>query len=304
MSLDNLKVRHMKMLLALSEHGKLGMVAELFGVSQPAFSRTLSDLENMVGQKLFERHRRGMVITPQGEIVIRHAKIVLADTRRAEFEMRSVAAGHGGVVTFGSIMTAAAEIVAPTLRRVFATHPRLDIKADVASSAELLESVLSRRLDFAICRITDDFNPGMFDYHYLGHDPLKLVVGRGHPLAERTYVPIEDLAGYDWVLEPEGSYLRRAIDEFATLHNIPRGNIISTPSLLLMIALVMGSGMIGIFARPVADLLDRHGMLRAVPTGPDITLPEFGIVKLKDRALSPSAAIVFYHFTNQATQAD
>ena len=188
MGLDGFRLRHLKMLVALSEHGKLGVVAEMFGVSQPALSRTLNELEQMSGHQLFERHNRGLAPTPQGEVIVRHAKMLISEAQRAEYEMVVAAAGQGGSVAFGTIMTPAADYVAPALKRIFETHPTIDISISVGSSDVLLEDVLSRRLDFAVCRIPSGMNPLWFDYLPVGQETLRVIVATDHPLSSKPLV--------------------------------------------------------------------------------------------------------------------
>jgi DNA-binding transcriptional LysR family regulator len=296
MGLDGFKLKHLKMLVALNEHRKLGVVAEMFGLSQPALSRTLSELEQMSGHRLFDRHNRGLTPTPQGEVIVRHARMVLADTQRAEYEMAAAARGQGGNVAFGTITTSAADYVAPALNRIFEEDPTLDVSIVVGSSDVLLDDVINRRLDFAICRIPPGMNPIRFDYVPLGAETLRLVVAADHPLAQKSFVNEDDLARQNWVLQPHGSFLRQVVDEFIRNHAIVPANVISTASSLLTILLLMQSSRVGIFAKPVADLLEAHGLIRALPIAADITMPDFGIVTLRERALSTQAEMMIDAF--------
>jgi DNA-binding transcriptional LysR family regulator len=296
MGLDGFKLRHLRMLVALSEHGKLGVVAEMFGVSQPALSRTLNELEQMSGHQLFERHNRGLAATAQGEVIVRHAKMLLAEAQRAEYEMVVAAAGQGGSVAFGTIMTPAADFVAPALKRLFETHPTIDVSITVGSSDVLLEDVLSRRLDFAVCRIPAGMNPLWFDNIPLGKETLRIVAAASHPLAQRTSVFEDDLRQQSWVLQPHGSFLRHVVDDFIRRHGIVPSSVVSTSDALLTMLLMLQSQRLGILAEPVARLMEEHGLLRTLSISGDISVPDFGLVKLKDRELSASAELLFKLF--------
>lgn len=296
MSFDGFRLRHFKMIVALSEQRKMGAVADMFGLSQPALSRILAELEAMVGHRLFERHNRGLLLTPQGEIALRHARMVIADTRRAEYEMAAAAAGQGGSVAFGTVMTPASDHVAPVLKQLYDTSPALDVSITVGSSDRLLEEVVSRRLDFAICRIPPNMNPLWFDYVHLGNETLRLVVAPDHPLAGKTAVDEEDLSRQNWVLQERGSLLRQIVDDFHRAKGILPGSVVSTSSVLLTILLIKQTKRVGLFADTVARLLEEHGLLRALPIKADLTVPDFGIIKLKDRDLSMSAQLVFDTF--------
>jgi DNA-binding transcriptional LysR family regulator len=296
MGLDGFKLRHMRMLVALSEHGKLGVVAEMFGVSQPGLSRTLSELEQMSGHQLFERHNRGLVVTTQGEVIVRHAKTLLAEVKRAEYEMVVAAAGQGGSVAFGTIITPAADYVTPALKRLFETHPTIDVSITVGSSDVLLEDVLSRRLDFAVCRIPSGMNPLLFDNKRLGKETLSVVVAENHPLADKADISEEDLRRQGWVLQPHGSFLRDVADDFIRRHGIVPESVVSTSDALLTMLLMRQSQRIAILAEPVARLMEQHRLLRILPIAADISVPDFGLLKLKDRELSASAELLYKLF--------
>ncbi|MDE1996622.1 MAG: LysR family transcriptional regulator, partial [Rhizobiaceae bacterium] len=214
-------------------------------------------------------------------------------TRRVESEMAAAAKRSGGSVAFGTIMSPAADYIAPALKRVFQIDPSLNVSIVMGSSDVLLEDVVNRRLDFAICRIPGGMNPMKFDYVPLGKETLHLVAAMGHPLASRSAVTEDDLTRQDWVLQPQGSFLRQIVDDFIRKRAIVPANVISTASTLLTILLVMQSSRVGILAKPVAELLEAHGLLRSLPIAADITIPDFGIITLRDRALSEAARMVF-----------
>ncbi|KQV65168.1 LysR family transcriptional regulator [Rhizobium sp. Root1220] len=296
MGLDGFKLRHLRMLVALSEHGKLGVVAEMFGISQPALSRTLNELEQMSGHQLFERHNRGLAVTTQGEVIVRHARMLLAEAQRAEYEMVVAAAGQGGSVAFGTIITPAADYVTPALKRLFETHPTIDVSITVGSSDVLLEDVLSRRLDFAVCRIPSGMNPLLFDNTLLGKETLRVVVAENHPLADKADVTEADLRQQGWVLQPHGSFLRHVADDFIRRHGIVPESVVSTSDALLTMLLMGQSQRIGILAEPVARMMEQHRLLRILSIDADISVPDFGLLKLKDRELSASAELLYKLF--------
>lgn len=300
MGLEGLKLRHLKMLVAMAEHRKVSAVAELFNISQPALSRTLAELEKMTGYQLFERNSRGLSLTPQGEIVVQHARMMVADIRRTEIELAASTAGARGHCSFGTIMTPASDYVSPALNRILKDHPNIDINVTVGSSDTLLDGVGRRELDFALCRIPHGVNPVLFHYVELGGETLRLVVGNHHDLASRAVVTEEDLGGRNWVLQPQGSFLRQVVDQFNRRHAIVPGSVVSTSSTLLTLLMLRESDRIGIFARSVAELFHEHGLLHAVRVDADLSIPSFGLITLADRELSPTARLVYDAFLTVA----
>jgi DNA-binding transcriptional LysR family regulator len=296
MGLDGCNVRHLKMVVALSEQGKIATVAQMFHLSQPTLSRTFAELEKSIGYRLFDRHNRGITLTPAGEIFARHARTIIEDSKRAEYEIIAASRGRRGSCAFGTVMTPASDYVAAALARVFAQDATIDCNVSVESSDVLLEDLVNRRLDFAICRVPQHFSRLVFDYEPLGTETLRLVVGRNHPLSRQKSVTSDDLAEQSWVLQPVGSILRQVVDDFNRSHRIIPASIVSTSSVLLTIMLLRQSDRVGIFASSVAELLDEHRLLTAISVDADISIPAFGLVKLKERELSPSADLVYRSF--------
>jgi DNA-binding transcriptional LysR family regulator len=223
-------------------------------------------------------------------------KMLLAEAKRAEYEMVVAAAGQGGSVAFGTIITPAADYVTPALKRLFETHPTIDVSITVGSSDVLLEDVLSRRLDFAVCRIPSGMNPLLFDNKRLGKETLSVVVAENHPLADKADIAEEDLRRQGWVLQPHGSFLRDVADDFIRRHGIVPESVVSTSDALLTMLLMRQSQRIAILAEPVARLMEQHRLLRILPIAADISVPDFGLLKLKDRELSASAELLYKLF--------
>ena len=100
--LDAFKLKHLRMLVALEEHGKVGRVAAMFGLSQPSLSRTLFELESLAGYRLFDRHNRGTTLTAEGKVLARYARTLLSEAARAEYDMKVIASGKRGSVSIGT----------------------------------------------------------------------------------------------------------------------------------------------------------------------------------------------------------
>lgn len=296
MRLDEFKLKHLRMLVALQEHQKVGTVAKMFGITQPALSRTFAELEERAGHRLFVRHNRGTSMTPEGEVLARHARTVLFGTARAEQDMALVASGQRGSVSIGTIMTPASDYVVPALSTMFAQHSDIDVSVVVGSSDVLLSQLDRGEIDFAICRFPASSNVTLYDYTPLGLESLRMVVSRDHPLAGRDMVASTDVSELDWVLQPSGSFLRQMVDDFHIRHVIRPRSVVSTSSVLLTLLLVKESTRVGIFAKTTAELFDNYGLIRALPITTEIAVPGFGLVKLRDRELTTSATKAYQSF--------
>ena len=98
-----LKTRHLMLLSAIGEEGNICRAAEMLSMSQPAASRLLRDLEEIIGADLFERQARGVKANWYGEALIRHSRNALSSLTEAATEIEALKAGRTGQVNIGSI---------------------------------------------------------------------------------------------------------------------------------------------------------------------------------------------------------
>lgn len=294
MKLDNMRLRHLRMLVALEEYKKLSLVARAFGISQPSLSRLLSELEYQAGTQLFERHHRGTALTPAGQALARYAKMMVTDFARAEDEIVAITAGSRGRVNLGSIMTPAAEIVVPALTAVLKANPGIDVNIVFDNSDSLLGRVVGRELDFSVCRYSHRLaaEGDNLEYASIGKDSLRIVAAPTHELAQSSEIDVSHLRNVDWVLQPHGTVLRTAVEAFHQEWSIIPKSVISTSSELMTLHLVVQSERIGIFPTRVAELFETHNLVRILPIESQIILPEFGLVWPRNRQLSDAAEIV------------
>src|SRR5690606_13357757 len=113
---------------------------------------------------------------------------------------------------------------------------------------------------FIIGRVPDDLNPRLFHVQEIGIEKACLIVRRGHPLLDKSFVSLGDLPDYDWVFQPPGTLLRRRIEELFIADAVPLPDtVVNTSSILLTVAIVCGSNAIAPVARDMAVFLADHG---------------------------------------------
>ena len=108
-----LKPTHLRLILEIARLRKLQLAAQHVGMTQPAASRILSEIEAQVGAALFIRHRRWMEPTAIGAAFLRHARVVLNELASLETEVRNLNAGLAGSVRVGSVTGPAVGVLVP-----------------------------------------------------------------------------------------------------------------------------------------------------------------------------------------------
>ncbi|MES2548655.1 MAG: LysR family transcriptional regulator [Pseudomonadota bacterium] len=288
--LRRLKPVQLRLLAELSQVGALGVAAARIGVAQPAASRLLAEMEELLGLPLHERQGRGLRLTEVGLALARRAariEIELADAAR---ELAEAATGRAGVVRVGAVTGPALSLVMPVLIALQRDLTEFRAEVTVATSLNLCEQVRDGRLDFALARLS----PGeiQLEARVLAVEPLSLVVRRGHPLLVRPILSLDDLMSYDWVMGDDETLLTQTVVSRLTELGLPQPKRrISTSSFLFTLALLNQTDAIAPLATPVVDSFAGN------PSVPFVSLPidlglavaPFSLVTRAGAQMTPSA---------------
>lgn len=292
-----LKLSHLRLISAISDHGQVSAAAEAMRISQPAASRMLHEVETILKAPLCERGAKGMIMTRFGEAMARRARAILLEIREANREITELKTGYGGSVNMGSVTAPAIGLAVPAIQKVRGLYPAIQINCQVETSNILARDLISARYDFVIGRIPDELNPRLFNAMPLGIEKACLIVRTGHPLLQRNPCSLADLQGYDWVFQPQGSMLSRALETLFMERGVPLpDNIVSTSSVLLTMALIAESDAIAAIAEEVAAFIasqsSRMGEIAILETDFEIVLAPFSLITANGRALPPSAKLL------------
>lgn len=301
---SGLKITHMRMIVAIEDSGQISAAAQLLNISQPAASRMIAEMEDILGVPLCRRLPRGVELTPFGAALARRARTMLLELREVDREISDLRSGKGGAVFLGAVTAPAVGLAVPAIRRIRRTYPRIQISVQVDTSGVLARELLASRHDIIIARIPDDLNPRLFDARVIGIEKACLIVRRGHPLADGRTVELEQLTDYDWVFQPGGSLLRRTVETIFMSRNVPLPDrVLNTTSLLLTLVMVAQSDAIAPVALDVAKFIKEadglSGGIEILPISFDIDVQPYSIITARNRALSPAARLLYDHILEE-----
>lgn len=291
-----LKSRHIPVLVALGDTANLNRAAEGLGISQPAISKLLKELEDGLGVPLFERHARGVVPTLYGEAMIRYARRVQTSLESAFDEVNALRAGQRGHVRIGTILTPCADLLPELTRRVKQLNPNLELSIRTGSSRDLMAILNDGELDFLVARFFADVGQSGMRFEPLHKEPLCVCARSG--LVEHV-LSREDLHAADWVLPPSGSVLRHEFDAlFQQVGMLPPSKVVNAENLLMVTTLLENNDMLTVLPREVVAHYARYGMLAVVEVAAGIeddlnrSLMAYGIITRHEELLSPAARSV------------
>jgi DNA-binding transcriptional LysR family regulator len=288
---SRLKLRHLQLLVALDKQRKLQLAADSVGISQPAASKLLADLEAAMGQTLFERMGRSLEVNPYGAILTRRAHAILAELEGARDEINALQDGPLGRVALGSIDAPAILLVTAAVVQAQTLYPRLEIEVQAESSNVLLTQLIAGHLDMVLGRPISDHPRGNYVYHEIGNETLLPICRPDHPLRHQSGLTIAHLQAARWVLQARGSRLRSRVESlFHDAGLQPPERVVSTNSLLMTLAYVTGSDAISIVSEAVARQQADCGQVAILPLDTELTAGAYGLILPSQRQPSPATA--------------
>ncbi|SFA97584.1 DNA-binding transcriptional regulator, LysR family [Poseidonocella pacifica] len=297
--LRRLKPSHLALLERIAETGKLQTAAALSGMSQPAASRILHDMEAGLDVALFERGPKGMVPTAAGTVVARHAGLIRQGYEGLGDEIAALRAGRTGSVRAGAVTGPAVALLVPAIQTVRQSAPQLDVSIDVAPSAELLRGLEERRFDFVIARLPPEQDSAPYHLRPARPEIISLLVRRAHPLAGLGPQPLSRLADHDWIMQERGSPVRQAVEAaFLAGATAAPGRVTNSSSLLVMLAMLQTSDAIAPVTDEVAQLLRGPGHA-TLPFEPAIHVSPCYLITLRSAPASSAAQRVIAEVTRR-----
>ena len=262
-------------------------------MSQPAASKQLKDLEDMLEVRLFDRFPHGMEPTIYGETMIRHARMALTNLSLAHDDIVALKSGLVGEVEAGVIMAPGMSLLPRAIANVKKNAPLLRIGVTVEQSNILLRALQLGTLDFMIGRILEKESATNLVYEELTEEPVCIVARVGHPLLSRKNLQLQDIVSYPWILPPNGSILRHRFDlMFMRVGMDVPTNVVDTTSLLLVTSLLQQTDSLHVIPVEVAQYFTALNALSILPMELPCKMDAFGIIMQKDSILSPSATIL------------
>ncbi|MFC5581048.1 LysR family transcriptional regulator [Rhodanobacter terrae] len=298
-----LKTRQLMLLIAIEEEGNIHRAAEVLNMSQPAASKLLKDLEDMLGVSLFERLPRGMRPSWYGESMIRYARIALSSLGAAGDEIEALKAGHAGTVAIGAIAGAAISLLPKALARISQAHPDLRVSLLVESSDVLLERLEQNRLDLMVGRLFAGHDKRNLHYQALAEEEVCAIARPQHLIFSLPAPDLDELAKAAWIVPPEGSVLRHRFElMFRSAGLQAPQRVIGTAALLFLTKMLQESDYLAVVPIDVARHYAEHGMVRIVPLELSCRMDSFGIITRTDWLLSPSAQTVLQALNEVAAE--
>jgi DNA-binding transcriptional LysR family regulator len=256
------KLRHFALIVAIHDSGSLRKAAEELRITQAAASSLLVELEAALGAALFTRSRSGTEPTAIGRLLIDPARLILSNVRATVELARQSAEGERGEVPIGVLPSSALMLVPLAIKLARQTNPGIVVHAVEGSADQLLESLARGKIDLVIGRAPSEKTKDQFQEEVLMTEANEVVCRSDHPLAGRGKLRLSDLLDAEWILPAEGAYVRDDIcATFVEASLSPPKPVLVTSALILRLALLQSSDMIGVLPHRAAMIHKARGTL-------------------------------------------
>jgi DNA-binding transcriptional LysR family regulator len=259
-----MELRHLTYFLAVAREGQFVRAAARLHVAQSALSQQIRTLERELGSELLVRDRRGIRLTPAGEVLQRHATRILAAVDDARTELQMLTGVLVGKLRLGAGAPASPTRLLEVITRFRTAHPGVEVSVTDASTNDLLQLLVAAELDAVVVSRDPDMLPDHLNCTLITREAFVALVPTTHALASRRRLKLADLDGAPLVTFKPGSGIRETVDAALVNAGVTGAPIAAATMDPVMLVDLVAHGL-GIALTPdsFADLADRR--VTAIP---------------------------------------
>lgn len=217
------KIRHLNLLIQLNDLGNMKRAAEALGLSQPAVSLAVSELEKLLGVQLFLRHARGVEPTSVAVDLIPIARRIMAAMGDGVEVVSNAINENAGYIRISATPAAISGILHRNVESLARKFPLSHIEITEIGVANPLEAIANEVCDILMLREPTTI-PESWEFVEVIDDELVVVCGSQNPLSTQRNISRDDYRNHEWLLARRGSIARNAFEELAEDVGIPSAN--------------------------------------------------------------------------------
>lgn len=271
------KFRHMQALIALSDLGSMSRAAQAIGITQPAMSQLVSELEKLVETPLFLRHSKGVSPTSITHSLLPIARRIMVAAEESAEHIASHQRRDEGLVRVASTAAASGALLDAALPDFAEIQSNIMVQVSTVLGPALDASFISHEFDVVCCRKRQVIPEG-WAFQPCTSDELIPVCGASHPLAQKTRVTMQELGQSAWLQNHVSTVARQHFDALVQREgwgDLREIHILSRAPVLIWTMLNSGKYMT-LVPRSVVTPWLSAGMLVALPVDLDMSLSPIG----------------------------
>lgn len=211
-----MEIHQLRYFVAVAQSNSFSRAARECHISQPSLSQQIGKLEKHLGQKLFHRLGKRVVLTDAGQMLFEKATTILSILDDAERQMRDTKGATESRLTVGAIPTIAPYLLPPVLQRFLPEHPQVELTVHEDVTRHLLEATASGQVDLAVVALP--IKDERLEIEPLLSEPLLLALPPGHLLMRKADVDLNDLRDERFIILGEMHCLSEQVLAFCRTH--------------------------------------------------------------------------------------
>jgi LysR family pca operon transcriptional activator len=206
-----IKLRHVSCVLEVARQQGVVAASEVLGLSQPAVSKSIAELESLLGIALFDRSGRKLVLNQAGEMFVRHAMTAAAALRQG-IEGLDPSLAERNVVRLGALPTVEVRVVPRAVAKFAESSIACRVHVESGPSGHLLRLLRDGDLDFIVGRLSSPEAMRGLAFEQLYSEQLHFAVRPSHPLARRRGLTYRELESLTMLMPPQNAIIRPIVD--------------------------------------------------------------------------------------------
>ena len=283
------KLRELRVLVAVAQSGTMARAAAQLGMSQPSVSQTIADLEDVFGVRLFDRNPRGVETTDYARVLLRRSSAVFDELTQGLREIAFLANPTEGYVTLGCPESLAAGFVPAAVDRFSRHYPRVAVHVVAAQPGEQqFRELRERSVDVLLGRLFRPVSDPEIDVERLADDDFCVCASASSSFARQRRIALADLKDEPWILFPVDSLSGRYIEAGFQRHGLglPHNRLTSF-SMQLRFHLLATGRFVTVLHRSVLKYNAKRWSLKVLPVDLGVPPMPIALFNLRHRTLSP-----------------
>ena len=297
----HLKLGELRAFVAVLEHRSFRKASAVLHLTQPAVTKSIAGLEQMLGVTLFDRFGHGVEPTVHALSFAPRAIAIFEELRRAAQDLERVSAGIDGSLRVGVTEMPAIPFLPVAINRMIDVAPKIFVSIVEDGHPGLMDRLRKRDIEVAILRLSL-VEPGE-DTHItrLFDEKLCVVASKNHPLASRKQLSWPELLAQRWVLPPADCYFYEHVHGVLASAGLEMPHqVVETISVQLQFNMVLHGGLLGFGMRSQIDFAPGKDFVVRLPFEIDTPPRPVAAVTLKAHAPSPLAQQLISHIRGMA----
>ncbi len=283
-----MRLRHIEVLVAVAETGSIRAAARKVGLTQPALSKTIRQMESDLHVQMLTRTPRGVVLTEYGRAVLVRARSINAELRRMDEEVAQLRGQMRGSVSMGVAPLPSLMILPHVLPQFCSQHPEVEVRIVDGIYPSVLPFIREGMFDFVVGPVPPDRVVGEFDVEHLLETGL-VVAGRPkHPNSKARR--LADLVSAQWMtLGPAGGPGDHFVNAFEAQGLTAPKATIKSESFASSLALIETSDFLCILPKRLVVQMEARGRLQALPIQEELPVVKVVLMSRSGVPLTPAA---------------